>query len=158
MYKYTDGPDPGERGRGVGVRGRGARSLARASSGRSSRAPDGVPRAGTSACGRLSEPPGLRRSQVKRHRLAADGRGLRRGLSRASPWRRDRYGSDHGAAPLLQEAVYGLPEANRERVRSARLVANPGCYPTAAALALLPLLASGRVRGPVIVDAKSGVS
>jgi N-acetyl-gamma-glutamyl-phosphate reductase len=68
------------------------------------------------------------------------------------------YGSDHGAAALLPEAVYGLPEANREAVRSARLVANPGCYPTAAALALLPLLASGRVRGPVIVDAKSGVS
>jgi len=43
-------------------------------------------------------------------------------------------------------------------VRSARLVANPGCYPTAAALALLPLLAGRRVRGAVIVDAKSGVS
>jgi N-acetyl-gamma-glutamyl-phosphate reductase len=68
------------------------------------------------------------------------------------------YGSDHGAPGLLPEAVYGLPEANREKVRSARLVANPGCYPTAAALALLPLLASGHVRGPVIVDAKSGVS
>ncbi|HEU5249452.1 MAG TPA: N-acetyl-gamma-glutamyl-phosphate reductase [Thermoanaerobaculia bacterium] len=68
------------------------------------------------------------------------------------------YGSEHGATELLGEAVYGLPEQNRERVRSARLIANPGCYPTAAALALLPLLASGRVGGPVIVDAKSGVS
>jgi N-acetyl-gamma-glutamyl-phosphate reductase len=68
------------------------------------------------------------------------------------------YGSDHGAAGFLGEAVYGLPEVNREAVRGARLVANPGCYPTAAALALLPLLASGRVRGPVIVDAKSGAS
>ena len=68
------------------------------------------------------------------------------------------YGSDHGAPGFLGEAVYGLPEINREALRGARLVANPGCYPTAAALALLPLLASGRVRGPVIVDAKSGVS
>ena len=68
------------------------------------------------------------------------------------------YGSEHGAASFLGEAVYGLPEINREALRDARLVANPGCYPTAAALALLPLLASGRVRGPVIVDAKSGVS
>ena len=68
------------------------------------------------------------------------------------------YGAEHGAADLLGEAVYGLPEANREAVRSARLVANPGCYPTAAALALLPLVATGLVKGPVIVDAKSGVS
>ena len=68
------------------------------------------------------------------------------------------YGSDHAAAGFLGEAVYGLTEVNREALRGARLVANPGCYPTAAALALLPLLASGRVRGPVIVDAKSGVS
>jgi len=68
------------------------------------------------------------------------------------------YGCEHGAASFLGEAVYGLPEINREALRDARLVANPGCYPTAAALALLPLLASGRVRGPVIVDAKSGVS
>ena len=68
------------------------------------------------------------------------------------------YGADHGAKALLPDAVYGLPEANREAIRGARLVANPGCYPTAAALALLPLLASGHARGPVIVDAKSGVS
>ena len=68
------------------------------------------------------------------------------------------YGAEPGATALLGDAVYGLPEANREALRSARLVANPGCYPTAAALALLPLLATGLVRGPVIVDAKSGVS
>jgi len=68
------------------------------------------------------------------------------------------YGAEHAATELLGEAVYGLPEANREAVRSARLVANPGCYPTAAALALLPLVATGLVAGPVIVDAKSGVS
>ncbi|MEO8348967.1 MAG: N-acetyl-gamma-glutamyl-phosphate reductase [Acidobacteriota bacterium] len=68
------------------------------------------------------------------------------------------YGSEHGATDLLGEAVYGLPEANREAVKSARLVANPGCYSTAAALALLPLVGTGLVKGPVIVDAKSGVS
>jgi len=68
------------------------------------------------------------------------------------------YGSEHDAAGLLDVAVYGLPEQNRACVRSARLVANPGCYPTAAALALLPLLKEGLASGPVIVDAKSGVS
>ncbi len=68
------------------------------------------------------------------------------------------YGAEHQAANLLDEAVYGLPELNRERIRSARLVANPGCYPTAAALALLPL--APRLDGleTIIVDAKSGVS
>lgn len=68
------------------------------------------------------------------------------------------YGGEHIAVDLLGEAVYGLPELNRDRIRSARLVANPGCYPTAASLALLPLAGSGRATGPVIVDAKSGVS
>jgi N-acetyl-gamma-glutamyl-phosphate reductase len=68
------------------------------------------------------------------------------------------YGAEHTATDLLAEAVYGLPERNRDCIRGARLVANPGCYPTAAALALLPLVTSGRIGGPVIVDAKSGVS
>ncbi len=68
------------------------------------------------------------------------------------------YGADHTEKKLLAEAVYGLPERNRREIRSARLVANPGCYPTAAALALLPLVTGGRARGLVIVDAKSGVS
>jgi N-acetyl-gamma-glutamyl-phosphate reductase len=68
------------------------------------------------------------------------------------------YGAEHGAKDLLGEAVYGLPEANRAAIRAARLVANPGCYPTAVALALLPLVETGLVGGPVVVDAKSGVS
>jgi N-acetyl-gamma-glutamyl-phosphate reductase len=68
------------------------------------------------------------------------------------------YGSPHGATELLGGAVYGLPEKNRDRVRGARLVANPGCYPTAAALAILPVLGACTAAGPVIVDAKSGVS
>lgn len=65
---------------------------------------------------------------------------------------------DHGAPELLAEAVYGLPELYRERIRAARLVANPGCYPTSVLLALLPLAEAGLLDGQVIVDAKSGVS
>jgi len=66
------------------------------------------------------------------------------------------YGS-HGAPALVGEAVYGLPELHREEVRDARLVANPGCYPTAAILALAPLAREGLL-GDVVIDAKSGVS
>jgi N-acetyl-gamma-glutamyl-phosphate reductase len=59
----------------------------------------------------------------------------------------------------VEEAVYGLPEVNRERIRTARIVANPGCYPTAVQLGLLPLVKSGLVDlGHLIADAKSGVS
>jgi N-acetyl-gamma-glutamyl-phosphate reductase len=55
-------------------------------------------------------------------------------------------------------AVYGLPELHRERIRGAAIVANPGCYPTAAILALAPLLRRGLVSGPAIVNAASGVT
>ncbi|HEX2190366.1 MAG TPA: N-acetyl-gamma-glutamyl-phosphate reductase [Longimicrobiaceae bacterium] len=55
-------------------------------------------------------------------------------------------------------AVYGLPELHRERIRCASLVANPGCYPTAAVLALAPLLRAGLLAGPVVVNAASGVT
>jgi N-acetyl-gamma-glutamyl-phosphate reductase len=68
------------------------------------------------------------------------------------------YGYTHPAPQLLGEAVYGMTELARERLRGARLVANPGCYPTAAILALAPAAADGLVEGDVIVDAKSGVS
>ena len=64
----------------------------------------------------------------------------------------------YGAAPLAEGAVYGLPELNADRIRTARLVANPGCYPTASALALLPLARAGLVEEPVVVTALSGVS
>lgn len=71
------------------------------------------------------------------------------------------YKIEHQAAMLIDEgvAVYGLPELNREYVEGARLVANPGCYPTATILALAPLLSSGLVetRG-IVIDAKSGLS
>ncbi len=69
------------------------------------------------------------------------------------------YGMKHAAPELIAEAVYGLPEVNREKIRSARLVANPGCYPTAVQLGLLPLVESGWVdTDHLIADAKSGVS
>jgi N-acetyl-gamma-glutamyl-phosphate reductase len=57
-----------------------------------------------------------------------------------------------------RSAVYGLPELHRERIAGAELVANPGCYPTAAILALAPLLRRGLIDGPVIVNAASGVT
>jgi N-acetyl-gamma-glutamyl-phosphate reductase len=69
------------------------------------------------------------------------------------------YKLEHACPELLDEAVYGLPEMNREQVRGARLVANPGCYPTAVQLGFLPLLRAGLVDPKhLIADAKSGVS
>ncbi len=68
----------------------------------------------------------------------------------------DWYG-ELAAPELLGEAVYGLPELYREQVRTAELVANPGCYPTATILTLAPLAAAGLI-ADVVVDAKSGVS
>jgi N-acetyl-gamma-glutamyl-phosphate reductase len=68
------------------------------------------------------------------------------------------YGFEHDGPELLAEAVYGVPELKSEAIRTARLVANPGCYPTVVALALVVLLREGLVGDTVIVDAKSGVS
>jgi N-acetyl-gamma-glutamyl-phosphate reductase len=69
------------------------------------------------------------------------------------------YGLEHMTPELLAQAVYGLPEVYRGRVKQASLVANPGCYPTSVLLALYPLMQSGFVgAGPVIADSKSGVS
>jgi N-acetyl-gamma-glutamyl-phosphate reductase len=69
------------------------------------------------------------------------------------------YKAQHAAPDLIAEAVYGLPEINRERIRGARLIANPGCYPTAVQLGFMPLLESGAVDVEhLIADAKSGVS
>jgi N-acetyl-gamma-glutamyl-phosphate reductase len=70
------------------------------------------------------------------------------------------YGAEHTEPALLERAVYGLPEFYRERLRGADFIANPGCYPTAANLALRPLVRSGRVdlQAGLICDAKSGVS
>ena len=69
------------------------------------------------------------------------------------------YDMDHACPELLDEAVYGLPEVNRDAIAQARLIANPGCYPTAVQLGLLPLLEKGLVdSGRLIADCKSGVS
>lgn len=69
------------------------------------------------------------------------------------------YGHPHQAVALQKEAVYGLPELYRDQIRPARLVANPGCYPTAVLLSLEPLVGAGLIDpSSIIVDAKSGVS
>jgi len=69
------------------------------------------------------------------------------------------YGFTHAAPALLELAVYGLPELSRKGVPTAKLVANPGCYPTAAALSLAPLLAAGLVDpASIVIDAASGVT
>ncbi|MCB1472407.1 MAG: N-acetyl-gamma-glutamyl-phosphate reductase [Rhodobiaceae bacterium] len=71
----------------------------------------------------------------------------------------DWYGRPHTAMDMQGEAVYGLSEHNRDAISAARLVACPGCYPTAALLALLPLARDGLIdMGDIVIDAKSGVS
>lgn len=66
---------------------------------------------------------------------------------------------EHKAPELLREAVYGLPELHRSEIKNARLIANPGCYPTSAILALAPLLKKGLVAlETIVIDSKSGVS
>ena len=69
----------------------------------------------------------------------------------------ERWYGEHGAPELLQDSVYGLTELYREKLRSAELVATPGCYPTASVLALAPLAERGLL-SDVVIDAKQGVS
>ncbi|KAI8469395.1 MAG: N-acetyl-gamma-glutamyl-phosphate reductase [Monoraphidium minutum] len=69
------------------------------------------------------------------------------------------YGNDHAAPELQKEAVYGLTELKRDEIKKARLVANPGCYPTTVQIPLVPLLEKGMIlKDDIIIDAKSGVS
>lgn len=68
------------------------------------------------------------------------------------------YAEEHTQPALLAEAVYGLPELGRDRIRTARLIANPGCYPTAASLAIAPIAALADPNAGIVCDAKSGVS
>jgi len=85
--------------------------------------------------------------------LAADFR-----LKDSVEWQRW-YQMEHACPQLLEQAVYGLPEINRSAIKNAKLVANPGCYPTAVQLALIPLLETNSVDGNgLIADCKSGVS
>ncbi len=101
----------------------------------------------------MQHAPDLLSRSVRVIDLAADFR-----LKDASVWERW-YGMTHACPELLADAVYGLPELHREAIRSARLVANPGCYPTAVTLGLLPLLMAGAVDATTLIaDVKSGVS
>jgi len=97
--------------------------------------------------------PELMDAGVKVVDLAADFR-----LKDEAAWEKW-YGQPHACNDWLAKAVYGLPEMNREAIKSAQLVANPGCYPTAVTLGVLPLLEKGLVQlDSIIADCKSGVS
>ncbi len=101
----------------------------------------------------MQQVPALLDAGVKVIDLAADFR-----LKDEASWEKW-YGMPHACPEVLKGAVYGLPEVNREQVRSAQLVANPGCYPTAVQLGFIPLIEAGVVdRASLIADAKSGVS
>jgi len=101
----------------------------------------------------MQQVPALLAAGIKVIDLAADFR-----LKDADEWAHW-YGMPHACPELLAEAVYGLPEVNRDAIRSARLVANPGCYPTAVQLGFLPLLKAGLIDTQhLVADVKSGVS
>ena len=97
--------------------------------------------------------PDLLDKDIKVIDLSADFR-----LKDVSEWEKW-YGQSHACPELLDEAVYGLPEINREKIKDAQLIANPGCYPTAIQLGFLPLLENDLVKPETLIaDAKSGVS
>jgi N-acetyl-gamma-glutamyl-phosphate reductase len=97
--------------------------------------------------------PDLLKAGVRVIDLAADFR-----LRNPAEWQKW-YGEPHACVELLAQAVYGLPEVNRATIKKARVVANPGCYPTAVQLGFLPLLENNLVDSRfLIADAKSGVS
>ena len=101
----------------------------------------------------MTQVPELLAAGVKVIDLAADFR-----IKDLAVWEKW-YGMRHACPELVAEAVYGLPEINREAIRTARLVANPGCYPTAVTLGFLPLLEAGLIDSQhLIADAKSGAS
>jgi N-acetyl-gamma-glutamyl-phosphate reductase len=101
----------------------------------------------------MSQAPALLRGGVRVLDLSADFR-----LRDPGAWQKW-YGEAHAAPEWLDKAVYGLPEVNRDQIRTAHLVACPGCYPTAIQLGFLPLLERGLVDAESLVaDAKSGVS
>ena len=101
----------------------------------------------------MAQAPALLAAGVKVIDLAADFR--LKDQAAFEQW----YKIPHTAPELLEQAVYGLPELNREAIKSATLIANPGCYPTTMQLGFYPLLKAGLVdAGSLIADAKSGVS
>jgi N-acetyl-gamma-glutamyl-phosphate reductase len=101
----------------------------------------------------MAQAPALLAAGVKVIDLAADFRLKDKALF--EQW----YKIDHTAPQLLEQAVYGLPELNRDAIRNATLIANPGCYPTTMQLGYYPLLKAGLIdAGALIADCKSGVS
>lgn len=101
----------------------------------------------------MQQAPALLEAGVRVIDLAADFR-----IKDVAEWEKW-YGMPHASPQWVAKAVYGLPEINREAVRSAQLVANPGCYPTAVQLGFLPLVRAGLVDARhLVADAKSGVS
>lgn len=101
----------------------------------------------------MQQAPALLDAGVRVVDLAADFR-----LKDAAVWEKW-YGMPHASPAWLAQAIYGLPEVNRDAIKTARLVANPGCYPTATQLGFLPLVEAGCVAvDSLIADAKSGVS
>jgi N-acetyl-gamma-glutamyl-phosphate reductase len=68
------------------------------------------------------------------------------------------YGFPHSSPQLLNQAVYGIPELHRKTIAGAKLVANPGCYPTCSILAMAPAVKSGIIQPDIVIDSKSGVS
>ena len=101
----------------------------------------------------MQQAPALLDAGVRVIDLAADYR-----IKDVAEWEKW-YGMPHASPEWVEKAVYGLPEANRDAIRAARLVANPGCYPTAVQLGFMPLVEAGLVDlGHLVADAKSGVS
>lgn len=101
----------------------------------------------------MQQAPALLDAGVRVIDLAADFR-----IADIAEWEKW-YGMQHACPQWVAQAVYGLPEVNREKIRSARLIANPGCYPTAVQLGFMPLVRSGLIDPQyLIADAKSGVS
>lgn len=101
----------------------------------------------------MQQAPALLESGVRVVDLAADFR--IRDIAEWEKW----YGMQHACPEWVAKAVYGLPEMNRAAIRDARLVANPGCYPTAVQLGFKPLVEAGLVEvDHLVADAKSGVS
>lgn len=95
---------------------------------------------------------GLVDNGVKLIDLAADFR-----LKDVATWEKW-YGMQHACPELVGEAIYGLPEVNRADIKAAKIVANPGCYPTATTLGFLPVVRNNLVDGNLIADTKSGVT
>lgn len=102
----------------------------------------------------LKEAPALLEAGVKVIDLSADYR-----IKNVGVWE-EWYKLPHTSPLWVEKAVYGLPELNRDAIKEAQLIANPGCYPTAVTLGLLPLLQNGHLKDgvPIIADCKSGVS